>query len=121
MAGLSTLDWSQLHPSTHVVSLCLIILGSAQLLTLAPVVLRLRAFELQAEAVPIGELEEHRPSDRLGHGGGSSTSGHSLTHAHTRLISFENFSHAQLETAALRKLVKVVLGYWLGIHLLGFL
>eukprot|EP00927_Polykrikos_kofoidii_P053267 TRINITY_DN4758_c0_g2_i1.p1 TRINITY_DN4758_c0_g2~~TRINITY_DN4758_c0_g2_i1.p1 ORF type:complete len:742 (-),score=122.18 TRINITY_DN4758_c0_g2_i1:192-2354(-) len=47
-SGLAVLDWSKQSQSTYIVSFFLILFGSASLLHMAPVYLRLKSFKMQA-------------------------------------------------------------------------
>eukprot|EP00931_Biecheleriopsis_adriatica_P051380 TRINITY_DN29796_c0_g1_i1.p1 TRINITY_DN29796_c0_g1~~TRINITY_DN29796_c0_g1_i1.p1 ORF type:complete len:754 (+),score=141.91 TRINITY_DN29796_c0_g1_i1:74-2335(+) len=157
-SGLAVVDWSKQAKCTYVISFCLIILGSAPLLHMVPVVLRRNSFRMQTlmsrmrkftEAnisleIPHGRLsfdatlQPHRrrsysePSMGCPEVPGSRKSSDDPDMKVDRQISDENVSgefHCskaleeshRLEYKALGKVLKIMIGYWLGVHAVAIL
>eukprot|EP00927_Polykrikos_kofoidii_P032432 TRINITY_DN27634_c0_g1_i1.p1 TRINITY_DN27634_c0_g1~~TRINITY_DN27634_c0_g1_i1.p1 ORF type:complete len:812 (-),score=134.37 TRINITY_DN27634_c0_g1_i1:73-2283(-) len=65
-SGLAVLDWSKQSKSTYIVSFVLILLGSASLLHMVPVVLRIYSFKMQAG---LSMTRRKKQSSMSGNGG----------------------------------------------------
>eukprot|EP00397_Hematodinium_sp_SG-2012_P025120 GEMP01026217.1.p1 GENE.GEMP01026217.1~~GEMP01026217.1.p1 ORF type:complete len:670 (-),score=78.93 GEMP01026217.1:191-2200(-) len=103
-AGLSIVDWANAPISTHIASIFLIILGSASLLSAMPVCFRMNSFRRQRallNKMSQDTISQHNPTFWGAH--------------------WESFMRNYgLEYEALRKMLKILLGYWVGVQLLGW-
>lgn len=105
-SGLAVVNWSEQSFSTHVISFGLILMGSASLLLMVPVALRRWAF--QRQAVMRRTSLAQRPSVTSPNPGRGRYSS-SLSERH------------RLEYKALGKILRIMIGYWLTVHCLGWL
>lgn len=110
-SGLATVNWSAQSTPVHLVSYCCILLGSMCLMTIIPAILRRHSFRLQVE------VEHEMEQEQIQAGSNTRGSGDfdSASSSGSRAQAWE------LEYRALGLVIKLVLGYWLFIHVSAFL
>jgi Trk-type K+ transport system membrane component len=131
-SGLSVVDWSKQSTPVHVISFFLIIGGSMSLLTVVPAILRTYSYRMQViaeqerersftnESVEDGRIEEEDDADL------DDIDRDARARSQKNAVADDNDSIPEsvdsvataweLEYAALGYVIKIVLGYWLVVH-----